>query len=121
MVGSCIYNVSDFLTRYGKQTRQSRLLFSACKFIRAYACTPNTNTEAGFVKSVAFLCGRGEFCHMAAHSKENNDPLCNQIKADSMLLLCHALEIARRRGVKTDEMEAEFAWLEPSISAFPVY
>lgn len=121
MVGICIYNVPDFLTRYGKRTRKSRWLFVACNAIRAYANSPDAQTELRFAQSVAYLCKKREFCQMAAHSKNNDDPFCDQIKADSMLLLCHALEIAHRCGVKTEEMEVEFAWLDPSISAFPTY
>lgn len=119
--GNCVHNVSLFLRRYAKNLQNGKELSVACNTMAAYADGPNDATEVRMARSVAFLCKSGVFYRMVAQCTRTHNPLCGQMRVDCALVICHALEIARRRGISTHAMEEESVWLESIISAFPLF
>lgn len=58
---------------------------------------------------------------MVSQNCKSEDPGCAEMKTDCALVICLALEIARRLGMQTDDMEEEAAWLDSINTPFPLF
>ena len=119
--GNCVDRVAMFLRRYAKNLLNAKELAAACSTMAAYAKHPSEATEMRAVGSVAHLCKHNVFYRMVSQTTRTENLLCAQMKTDCVLVICLALEIARRRGMPTRTMEEEAVWLESIISAFPLF